>query len=129
MAILLFIFMLLACPTLLQAQTAYEDLLAALFHLEPDASMVAPVDSLTIRREEAVFRLGPGEMILCTPVDGRVVAAVYRGSGEFSFKPPSTVEQGQLDRFFGTDSIVQEFEFLFLMFGDSTAGELDRGLT
>jgi hypothetical protein len=75
-----------------------------------------------------VFSLTDGHLYLCTPVNGRVIAAFYFGTGHFSMNPPTEIERKQLFRFYGADSVVMGIGNLFLLFADSTLDELTRQL-
>ncbi len=110
------------------AARVYDSIFVQFVGLAPDPQNIAPVHNVTIERDAGRFHLQDGTLYLCKPVEGRVCAAVYRGKGRFSMKPPTNVERQQLHRFFEKDSMDEEFTFLFLLFADTTAEELSRKL-
>src|SRR5205823_6331402 len=76
----------------------------------------------------AEFFLEQGQLYLCKPVGGRICAAVFIGSGTFTFTPPTDVEKKQLARFYDVEALQKDFKVLCLVFADSTFDELSRGL-
>jgi hypothetical protein len=104
---------------------SYEKLVRALANMTLDRTRTAQITSLTLSRDVGSFVLGPGTLILCEPVNGRDVAAVFLGQGRFLMKPPTRIERDQLQRIFARDSIDQRFTELMLFFADSSASELE----
>lgn len=115
-------------PAALQGQVAtsymlrYRDIAG----MQPQATQVADVTNLVLRREAGELRLGPGKLYLLNPVGGRTVAAVYQGAGRFVFTPTPPVEQETLRRFAGRTALEDEIRQVVLLFADSTADELSR---
>ncbi|MCH8836800.1 MAG: hypothetical protein IIA60_03235 [Candidatus Marinimicrobia bacterium] len=107
----------------------YEHLYDDLIHLEPDFHKSAYVQDFTFQRDVARFTLVEGNLYLCKPVMNRVVAAVFIGSGQFHFTPPIEAERKQLYRVYETESLDREFNFLLIIFADSTLLEFQRNLT
>lgn len=107
----------------------YEKLYDQLMHLEPDFNQSASVENFTFQRDVGKFTLANGKLYLFKPVMNRVCAAVFVGDGKFQFTPPIEVERKQLYRFYETESLDQEFNFLFLIFADRTLLEFSRNLT
>jgi hypothetical protein len=91
-----------------------------------DLSAGATVYDLDLVRDVGRLHLDQGQIYGCTPVDGRRVAVLFVGTGTFTMKPPTAVEQQQLVRFYGQDSIRMGFKRLFLMFADTTWEQLTR---
>ena len=60
---------------------------------------VAVVDNLILKRDAATFKFIKGEIYFLTPVEGRVVGAVFVGDMEMSLVPPTAVEKKSLARF------------------------------
>lgn len=106
--------------------TEYELMYDKLLHLRADELNVATVNNLVLTRDAGSFRLHQGKLYACTPIDGRIPAALFVGNGTFSMKPPTKIEQDQLLRFFEQDSIEKKFTLLFALFADSTREELER---
>ena len=106
----------------------YEQMYEQLIHLEADFGKSASVQNFTFHRDVANFTLAEGKLYLCKPVMNRVCAAVFIGNGRFEFTPPIEVERKQLYRFYETESLNQEFKFLFIIFADNTLLELYKNL-
>jgi hypothetical protein len=68
------------------------------------------IDSLTIKRGNAEFRLGPGNLTLFDFGSGRVAAMTYNGSGRFIYLPSDQIESYQLHKFTGRDTLDNTFE-------------------
>ncbi len=108
--------------------TIYTSLYNDLMNMSPDSSVVAVVNNLTIKRDVGEFILQEGTISFCNPINGRICAAVFDGSGIFAFTPPLEIERLQLKRFYETDSLYRKFTHLFIMFGDETEFELRKNL-
>ena len=85
-------------------------------------------EEITFKRDVGNFKLLSGNIYFCEPLDERTYALIFTGKGEFSFKPPTKVEQDQLYRFYETNEFRKEFNTLFILFGDSTYRELSNKL-
>ncbi len=68
------------------------------------------VDSLFIKRGNAEFRLGPGELALYDFGCGRTAAMTYEGEGRFRYLPPDAVEADQLRKFTKSDMLDAQFK-------------------
>ncbi|HEV2835840.1 MAG TPA: hypothetical protein VGW58_11010, partial [Pyrinomonadaceae bacterium] len=84
----------------------------------------ATVNNLTLKRDAATFTLKTGELYFITPVENRVTAAVFIGSGELSLMPPTVSEKNSLKIFTGEDGITEQFSRLVLRFTDKTFEEI-----
>ena len=62
---------------------------------------VATVNGLVLKRDAATFKFNSGEIYFLTPVEGRVVGAVFLGDVEMRIVPPTEVEKRSLDSFTG----------------------------
>lgn len=107
---------------------SYKETYNQLINLEADPAKSAVVSNLMIKRDVATFKLESGVLSLCTPVNGKVCAAIFMGTGSFIYTPPSEVEKEQLGRFYEQEEFNHKFDFLFLMFADSTLTELEGKL-
>jgi hypothetical protein len=67
------------------------------------------IDSLFIKRGNAEFHLGPGNLSLFDFGSGRIAAMTFEGDGHFKFCPPDLVEMGQVKKFTGRDTIDAAF--------------------
>ncbi|MBC8045108.1 MAG: hypothetical protein IAF08_16840 [Rhizobacter sp.] len=102
--------------------------LADVFAPDVDISKSASVKNLVVKRDAGTFFLQEGEIHLCRPHSGQVFGAMFIGKGTFSLTPPNDVERKQLQRFYNTETVKQEFTTLFVVFTDSTLSELSRSL-
>jgi carboxypeptidase family protein/peptidase M1-like protein len=84
----------------------------------------AVVNNLAIKRDAATFTLKTGELYFITPVESRITAAVFIGTGEFSLTPPTAIEKKSLKIFTNEDGITEEFNHLVLRFTDKTFEEI-----
>ncbi|HKQ59167.1 MAG TPA: M1 family aminopeptidase [Candidatus Eisenbacteria bacterium] len=91
-----------------------------------DSTRVAHVSGLVLERDAGRFVLEQGELFLATPVQGRVCAAVFMGSGTFTLTPPVAVEREQVRRHYGGSTVERRFASLVLIAADSTIDELRR---
>ncbi|MFC1620125.1 hypothetical protein ACFL45_09285, partial [Candidatus Neomarinimicrobiota bacterium] len=107
---------------------SYEYLFEQLVNLASGSMVCAPVNDLTLNRDVASFSLSNGYMYLLKPINSRSIAAVFEGEGSFIFSPPTDVERDQLYRFFGVRTMEESFNYLVLLFSDSTARELEKQL-
>src|SRR5215510_1701605 len=89
----------------------------------------APANGLTIRRDAATFVFNRGEFHFAEPVQGKVVAAVFIGDGEFRMEPPTAVEKHNLEIFVKGTALAEPFSELVLHFTDNTYSEITRGLS
>ena len=108
--------------------TEYEQWYDQLLHLRADETKTATVNNLVLIRDVGKFTLKNGYLSMCAPVNGRVLAALFSGEGNFSMTPPTEIERKQLFRFYGQDSVNMDFKQLFLLFADTTFEELSRKL-
>jgi hypothetical protein len=111
------------------AATSYQERFAEVMAMTAVPASVADVKGLVLKRDVARFTLASGKLYLLTPIGGRTVAALFRGSGTFSFVPASKVEQDRLARFEKKTSLEEPFTELVMLFADSTLAELRAALT
>src|SRR5204863_4716077 len=88
----------------------------------------AAVTHLVLTRDVGSITLERGNLYLLSPVGGRTVGAVFRGTAHFSFAPPVPAEQAELQRFAGSTALDDSVGEAVLLFTDSTGDQL-RGLT
>ena len=84
----------------------------------------AVVNNLSLKRDAATFTLKTGELYFITPVESRITAAVFIGTGEFSLTPPTAIEKKSIKIFTNEDGITEEFTHLVLRFTDNTFEEI-----
>ena len=96
--------------------------------LAPLPTQVANVSHLVLRRDAAEFTLTAGTVYLLSPVGGRTVGAIFRGTGRIKLTPPHDVERNALQRALGSPALDDSLTEVILLFSDSTPAQL-RGLT
>jgi len=84
----------------------------------------ATVNNLALKRDAATFTLKSGDIYFITPVENRVTAAVFIGSGEMTMMPPMQAEKNSMRVFTGEDGITEQFSGLVLRFTDKTFEEI-----
>ncbi|PYS35940.1 MAG: hypothetical protein DMG14_25870 [Acidobacteria bacterium] len=89
----------------------------------------APANGLTIHRDAATFIFNRGEFHFTEPVQGKVVAAVFIGDGEFRLDPPTAVEKRNLEIFVKDVPLAEPFSELVCHFTDSTYQEITHGVS
>ena len=77
-----------------------------------------------LRIDRFEFELSRGDLYLLTPVESRVVVAVYLGEGRVRCYPPDGVEHQQLKKLLDEDYLEEEFDRFVFWFTDDTADEL-----
>src|SRR5713101_5365146 len=73
--------------------------------LAPLVGQVADVRHFVLNRDAGRLTLEQGKLYLLSPVGGRIVGAVFRGEGRFTFAPPVVTEQAELQRFAGSPTL------------------------
>jgi len=107
---------------------SYRDRHAELMRLAQIPGQVASVENLVLTRDAGRLTLDRGSIYLLAPVGGRAIGAVFRGSGRFTLSAPLAVEQAELRRFAGSESLDVPISQAVLLFSDSTWLQL-RGLS
>ena len=93
-----------------------------------DQRYVASVNNFILKKERARIALESGSLYLAKPIDGKITAAVFLGSGRFQLNPPDETDRYQVKRFTETDSIDAAFTAAYFLFTDSTANQLKHEL-
>lgn len=88
--------------------------------LAPQVGRVANVHHLVLNRDAGRLTLEQGQLYLLAPLSGRVVGAVFRGEGRFTFTPTIPAERAELQRFAGSQEIDTPIREVILLFADST---------
>ncbi|MGH7519992.1 MAG: M1 family aminopeptidase [Gemmatimonadales bacterium] len=110
-------------------QTAYDSVFDQLKSLAPVSEVVAQVKDVVLRRDAMELRLESGTAYRLTPLGGRTIGIAFVGAGRLRFEPPMVVEQFNLQRVLGDSSVSGPITAAVFIFADSTAAELQRGLT
>ncbi|MGH9584377.1 MAG: hypothetical protein ACRD4O_15745, partial [Bryobacteraceae bacterium] len=103
---------------------------AALGRLSIDSNQTYHVRELHLSRGGASIYLTDGTLAFATPVDGRVIAAVFTtsdveaGDAEILLMPPRASERASLASFAKTPNLDEHFSSALFVFTDNTAREL-----
>ncbi|KXK57952.1 MAG: hypothetical protein IPM61_04950 [Chlorobi bacterium] len=97
--------------------------------LQLDPTRIADVSGMILQREVGSFSFEQGTFYFCSSIKGAIEGVLFVGRGEFIFVPPTTVEKGQLKRFFKEEMMQQPFSSILMVFSDSTMKEIGTGLT
>jgi hypothetical protein len=90
-----------------------------------DFAAYVSVNNLALKRDAATFTLKSGEIYFSLPIDGRVTAAVFIGTGELTLTPPTDAEKRSLELFTKQPgAMTEEFSTLVLRFTDKTFDEI-----
>ena len=95
-----------------------------------DDSKVAAVESVTLQRDVATLTLLSGDLGLGQPVttmpggEGRIFAAVFKGSGHLRFAPTLAMEKQQLAFHSAQEVLETDFNEAVFLFTDETPNEL-----
>lgn len=87
---------------------------------------VATVNGLTLQRDAATFKFNNGEIYFLSPVEGRVIGAVFLGDVEMRIVPPTEVEKRSLQFFTGAKEAPDHFSRLVMRFSDKTFEEIKQ---
>jgi len=104
----------------------YETMLSDFKNLSVDSSKVYSVTNFTIKKEDAEIILKSGTFYFCKPINGRCMAAVYIGDGNFNFTPRTKVETRQLFRILEKDSIRSQLKAMFILFADNIGDKIEK---
>lgn len=126
----LVLLLLLVAPGLLFGQqligspaTAYLTRYRELVDATP-SGQVMKVHNLILARDRGTLTLADGSLYLMANVGGRTVAAVYRGTGRFTFASRIPTERAEMSRVAGIDSLDDSVSDAVLFFSDSTTDQL-----
>lgn len=116
----------LGSPALAQgtASREFETRFAAVWDLLPANENAATVSNLVITREQAQFELTSGQVTFLAPMDGRIVGAVWQGTGHFKFDPGTQSEQDRLLKLLGSPRVDLPITELVMFFSDSISEAL-----
>ncbi len=87
---------------------------------------VAMVNGLVLKRDAATFKFNSGEIYFLTPIEGRVIGAVFLGDVEMRIVPPTDVEKRSLEFFTGSNEQGDHFSRLVMRFTDKTFEEIKQ---
>jgi hypothetical protein len=101
-----------------------DEILALLSKLHVDKTQIYNIRDITIRRDVLSISFNRGTIAFLEPVVGRVIGAVFIGSGELVAIPPDPIEKQQLYKFTGSPLLNQPFSAAILRFTDGTYEEI-----
>ena len=104
----------------------YENVLSYLINLDISSEIALVDKEISFQRDVGIFKLLNGKIYTCSTYNDEIHGIYFKGKGEFSFIPPTKIEQDQLFRFYEKDEFPIEFSTLFLLFTDSTYFELNN---
>lgn len=111
-------------PPSASAAATYMERYLEVTRLAPVPGQVAEVNNLVLARDAGRLTFGRGRLYLLSPVGGRIVGAVFRGEGRFTFAPSVPAEQAQLRRFADSTVLDDPITEAVLLFADSTPEQL-----
>jgi hypothetical protein len=111
-----------------RADSPARELYQSLNNLRVDPSRVYTVREIALRRDAVRISLSEGKLAFLTPLDGKVIGAVFIGRGRVLAVPRDAVEKFSIARFLGTPLLDEPFSKAYLRFTDGTAAELERQL-
>ena len=85
-------------------------------------------ENVVFKRDAGTFTFQNGRLTFAAPVAGRVVAAVFQGTGSFQLDPPDAMGQRQISRFTQAPRLVDTFTQAVFFFTDDSFQQL-QGLT
>ena len=110
----------------ISAPAETDEILARLSNLHVDKTQIYKIRDITIRRDALSISFNRGTIGFFEPVMGRVIGAVFIGSGEVVAIPPDPVEKQQLYKFTGSPLLNEPFNAAVLRFTDDTAVDVER---
>ena len=88
----------------------------------------ATVTDFSFQKDAAKFHLSKGTIYILNQVLGREAIVLFKGTGGFSFTPPTKIEQDQLFRFYEVRTLERGFDVLYMIFNDETLTKLQAEL-
>lgn len=87
------------------------------------------VNNLILKRDAGTFRLNSGTVCFVTPVQGKVIGAVFVGDGNLVLNPPVQSESRMLSLLTRENEFSEKFSQLVLWFTDATYDEIKKSGT
>jgi len=84
----------------------------------------AVAENVVWKRDAATFTLIEGRLIFAAPVEGRILAAVFKGRGSLTLNPPTPIAQRQIARFTKSPKLEDQFRDAVFFFTDNSWAEL-----
>ncbi|HVX89347.1 MAG TPA: M1 family aminopeptidase, partial [Gemmatimonadales bacterium] len=102
------------------AAAAMGPVVEALDHLQPVDDSSFRVRNFVIQRDVAVLTLGDGRMWPLSTVNGRIIGAVFQGTGRIRYVAPDPIERERVNEYLGVDTVDSEIKRVVLLFTDGT---------
>lgn len=99
---------------------AIEPVIAQLGAMQPMADSSFAVHNFLIRHDASTITFSEGRIWPLTPVNGRVIGAVFVGQGRLNFTAPNPVETERLQHYLGTQAVDEPITSAVLLFTDGT---------
>src|SRR5262245_48827348 len=106
-----------------------EAIVTQLSKVRLDKSHIQYIRDVTIRRDVLTIAFNRGAIAFLEPINGKVTAAVFIGSGEIVAIPPNPIDKQQIYKFTGTPILNEAFETAIFRFTDNTFEELRREIS
>lgn len=116
------VLIILILATAIQAQETdnYRELFEQIQYARIDTGHVGQLDNFVLEHNSLRVTFENGRIAFFEPVaingDTTFFAAYFKGAGYFYYHPPVTMEQDQLKRFIGRDTINNKFDEMILLF-------------
>lgn len=119
--------LLASIPHLHAQKGGYENLAKAMANLRIDSAEAHRVEGYLFEDGPISLMLDSGVVVSFKPIKGRIIAAVFEGTGEFTYTPILPVEAINLARFYKERVFRQPIDRVVLFFTSSTMNELFAG--
>jgi hypothetical protein len=113
-----------AAPALSEVRERYQGIRNA--GLDPN--LVIECDSLRFARENGEFQFCTGSLFFYQPLDGRPRMAYFQGDADFQLTSNLLIEQYQLKRFSGKDTVRLKFKRAWFAFTDDAFEVLSKSV-
>lgn len=119
--------LLASIPHLHAQKGGYENLAKAMANLRIDSAGAHRVEGYLFEDGPISLMLDSGVVVSLKPIKGRIIAAVFEGTGEFTYTPVLPVEALNLSRFYKERVFRQPISRAVMYFTSSAMAELFAG--
>ena len=119
-------------PSMLHGQHHYAPaaaiapVIAELEAMRPVEDSSFKIHSFFLTRDAATISLSNGRIWPLTKVNGRVIGAIYQGTGRLTFTAPNPVERERMQHYLGKESLDEAITSVTFLFTDGTLDEIYR---
>ena len=96
-----------------ESREDYENVLSYLINLDISSEIALVDKEISFKRDVGIFKLLNGKIYTCSSYEDQIYGIFFEGEGEFSFVPPSKIEQDQLYRFYDKDEFQLRLKHCF----------------